>query len=87
MVDSSRIYWVFFDHCHSYAVHMKYMQMLEGFGANVQDYIMDFRHQHVKYAVTLNVEISVFMERLYGSSVSDRVIRYTANNSRGVSGL
>lgn len=42
MVDSSRIYWVSFDHCHSYAVHVKYMQMLQSFGANIQDYIMDF---------------------------------------------
>jgi hypothetical protein len=63
------------------------MQLLDSCGARVQDYIIDFKHRRVKYFVTLNLEISVFMERLYSSMDGDKVLEYSTNNSRGVSEL
>lgn len=87
MVDGSRIYRILFDSCHNYATHLRYMQVLDSCGARVQDYIIDFKHRRVKYFVTLNLEISVFMERLYSSMDGDKVLEYSTNNSRGVSEL
>lgn len=76
MVDGRKVYQIIFSDCIDYVRNKEYQLILESCGCRIQDYVINFNNNRVKYYIVTNASIDDLMYRIsltpYGDKIIDR---------------
>jgi hypothetical protein len=81
--DASRVHRIVFYDVDNYQTLHEYADTLEYAGARIDDFVIDYKRQAVRFHFSLNREWSKFLERLQGTKYWDRT-DYSELSGKGV---